>query len=358
MLIGVDGNEANVKEKVGVSWYVFNLLKEFALKANSKTRFKIFLKDKPDSSLPAESAYFKYFIVKAKFLWSQIFLPLALFLKHRDLQVFLSPAHYAPRFSPCRTIVIVHDLSFFYYPQDFLKRDLHKLQHWTAYSIKKAAKVIAVSQKTKSDLMFLYGLPSNKIEVIYNGFTASGLNSGRVTNLTVKKPYFLYIGTLQPRKNIINLILAFEKLLQKNQHYYLYIVGKSGWLYEDIFKLVKKKKLDERIVFNGYVNEAEKWQLLRGATGLVVPGFYEGFGLPILEGFAAGIPVLAASSGALPEIGGEACLYFNPTKVEEIEKAMLAVIAGEAKKLKDKGRIRLKQFSWQKTAAQILRVCK
>ncbi len=358
MLIGVDGNEANVKEKVGVSWYVFNLLKEFAKMADYKTRFRIFLRDKPDYSLPSESSYFKYCVIPGKFLWSQIFLPLTLFLKHRDLDVFLSPAHYAPRIAPCKTVVIIHDLSFFYYPQEFLKQDLYKLKNWTAYSVKQASKIIAVSQSTKLDLMSLYEVERDKIVVVYNGFSFN-TRLAKLEKETVKKPYFLYIGTLQPRKNIINLILAFEKFRQHYSQYYLYLVGRKGWLYQDIFELVKKRKLAEWVIFTGYVNEREKQGLLKEASGLLVPGFYEGFGLPILEGFAAGVPVLAADSGALPEIGGEGCIYFNPTKTDEITTAMLSAVAGKfTTALKHKAKLRLKNFSWQKTALQILRVCR
>lgn len=357
MLIGIDGNEANVTKRVGVSWYVYFLLKEINKTKHQKIQVKVFLKDKPLSDLPKQSANFQYVVIPKKTLWSQFDLPIALSLKHRDLKIFLSPAHYAPRFCPCPSVVIVHDLSYFYYPQDFLKKDLYQLQNWTSYTVKQAVKIIAVSECTKNDLIKNYNVPQEKISVIYNGFSKPTTKSQK-PSWVVKNPYFINIGTLQPRKNLGNLILGFTQYLEQKPDYYLYIIGKKGWLYDELFALVKKQKIQDRVIFTDYLKESEKWWLLENAKALILPGFYEGFGLPVLEAFYAGIPVIISRSGALVEIAKDSALLVDPLDPKSISMQLSEVEKMDIKNdLVKKGKQRLKFFSWQKTTKEILNTC-
>jgi glycosyltransferase involved in cell wall biosynthesis len=333
MILGIDGNEANVSEKVGVSYCVWNQLRVLSeleswkvgklnlhsfksaltkpkeVENKSRLKIRVFLKDSANAEMPKENDFFRYVVVPKKTLWSQFDLPLVLFTKHRDLDYFLAPAHYAPRFCPCKTIVIVHDLSYFYYPSSFLKKDLYQLKHWTEYSVKQAQRVIAVSEVTKQDLIKNYQLSEQKITVIHNGWAQGSLTplteethfgGGRTLTDLTRQPYFLYIGTLQKRKNLVNLILGFAKLQKTYPQYRLFLVGKKGWLYDELFTLVKNYRLEQTVIFPGYLDEPTKQSMLSGANALVLPGFYEGFGLPILEAFALGVPVLLANSGALP----------------------------------------------------------
>jgi glycosyltransferase involved in cell wall biosynthesis len=355
MIVGVDGNEANSITRVGVGWYAYHLLQELSIRATKEKQIRVFLKTSPLEDLPEETAYFKYVVVPKRTVWSQIDLPLALSLSHRDLNVFLSPAHYAPRFCPCPTVVVVHDLSYFYYPQDFLKRDLYQLFSWTKYSIKRASKIIAVSEVTKNDLITNYQILADKIKVVYNGFEVSSAKS-KPPETPPSTPYFLYLGTLQPRKNIANLLRAFARFLKRYPRYSLYLVGQKGWLYEEVLNLVQKLRLTEAVVFTGYVSEGAKKYFLNNAKALLMPGFYEGFGQPVLEAFAAKVPVLSSSTGALPEIAGEAALYFNPASVGEITNCMMLIAENNelVTGLEKKALSRLKNFSWAETADKIL----
>jgi len=198
MVIGIDGNEANVEQQVGVSVYTTNLLRRFQLQATATLQFRVYLRHKPNSFLPKETEYFQYRVISGPALWSQVFLPLHL-NTHREIDVFFSPAHYAPRFCPVPFVVTIHDLSYFYYPQEFLKKDLYKLKNWTLYSITQAQKVIAVSKTTKKDIMNLYHEPEEKIEVVYNGFEKHVQHAETTNNSLPTTNYFLYVGTLQPR---------------------------------------------------------------------------------------------------------------------------------------------------------------
>jgi len=359
MIIGVDGNEANVLQQVGVSIYTLNLLNYFKKQASSLLQFKIFLKEKPLSHLPKESKYFVYEVVSPKFLWTQLALPFRLLKK--DIDVFFSPAHYGPRFCPVPLVVTIHDLSYIYYPQDFLKKDLFKLKNWTAYTVKKAKKIIAVSYSTKKDLINIYKVPPKKIEVVYNGFNRHlGIKVTAFKEKSFSSSYILYIGTLQPRKNLLNLIRAFYKFNQIYPEFNLIIAGKKGWLYEKIFEEVENLGIEDKVFFTDYVTDHQLVFLYQNAFCLVIPSFYEGFGLPLLEAMNFSCPVVASFSSSLPEVGGDACLYFDPQNVNYLTEKLIKLKANPKlrKELIKKGKERIKLFSWEKCGYQTLKVIK
>jgi len=360
MIIGVDANEANVKKRVGVSFYTYNLLWHFSKHANTNTQFKIFLKNKPSPDLPKENKFFSYELVAGKFLWSQIFLPLRL-LKKRGINVFFSPAHYGPRFLKIPLVVTIHDLSYIFYPNEFLKKDLLQLTNWTKYSVKKAKKIIAVSNSTKKDLVNVYNLPEDKIEVVYNGYEKfNRVKSSNFKGKQISKPYILYVGTLQPRKNISILLQAYYKFNQIYPEYELVIAGKKGWMYKQIFEKAADLGLEDKVFFTDYITDFQLCYLYKNALCLVMPSLYEGFGIPLLEAMSFDCPVLSSFASSLPEIGGEACFYFDPNNVNELVEKMLKLKNSPEyrKELIKKGRERVKHFSWQKCAKQTLSIIK
>ena len=283
--VGFDGNEANVENKVGVSVYTQSLINFYQKKANKNMRFNIYLRNRPIKTMPKENKYFRYQLVKGKILWSQLFLPFKLLTGEKN-DVFFSPAHYTPRFSKIPTIVTIHDLSFHYYPNDFLKRDLFKLKNWTNYSLNKAKKIIAVSQSTKNDIIKFYGVSENKITVIYNGFEKNITNSKldtKVIQKIKKQSYILYVGTLQPRKNLPTLIDAFSEFVKDNPNFKLVIAGKKGWLYENIFNKVKTLKLEKKVVFTDFISDEAIKQIYKNR--IVVRVNYLNYTSPIHHTF-------------------------------------------------------------------------
>lgn len=373
MIIGVDGNEANVEKKVGVSVYTLKLLNYFSKKANADNQFIIYLKNPPRSDLPKENNYFRYQVIKGNFFWSQFFLPLNLYLK-KKINLFFSPAHYAPRFSPVPTVVTIHDLSFFYYPQEFLKKDFYQLKNWTRYSVEKANKVIAVSKTTKKDLIKFYHLPEEKIEVIYNGYEKEpkipACKTGRqssnlktkIKNFKMNKPYILFVGTIQPRKNILTLIKAFSLLLNEKPQFSLILAGKKGWLYQKMFAEIENNYSllikNQKIVFLDYVDDQFLTFLYQNAFAFVLPSFYEGFGIPLLEAMSFNCPVISSFSSSLPEIGADACLYFDPHSPFDLKEKMLELVNNPElkKELIKKGKERIKFFSWEKCGQETLQL--
>lgn len=363
MIIGIDGNEANVKAQVGVSVYTLELLKRFVKNTDKETQFVIFLRNAPGEWMPRETKYFRYDVVPGKMFWSQIFLPIHLLTK-ATIDVFFAPAHYAPRFLNKPLVLTIHDLSFFYYPQEFLKKDLYKLKNWTEYSIKKASQIIAVSKTTKKDVMKWYQLEEEDVTVVYNGFRRRSINGEGKGVLEkyglLKQKYILYVGTLQPRKNIKSLIEAFELFRKNNPEYQLVLVGKRGWLFEEIFEEVHKRNLEEHVIFTGYAEDEELVTLYEHAGCFVLPSLYEGFGIPILEAMSHGCPVISSHTSSLPEIGGDACLYVDPHDPAEIAQRIEEIMKNDdtRKALIQAGKERIKEFSWTKCADETLKLIK
>lgn len=360
MIIGIDGNEANVEKKVGVSVYTLELLENFQKHATEEVQFRIFLRNPPGKQLPKETAYFTYVIVPGRFLWSQLFLPFHLYFK-TPIDVYFAPAHYAPRYCPVPVVVTIHDLSFYYFPNEFRKKDLFQLRNWTSYSIEIATAVIAVSKTTKKDIRKHYATPESRIHVIYNGFEKrrgkKDVKALDTFNLT-KKKYLLYVGTLQPRKNITTLIKAFKLFHDNHPEYKLALVGKKGWLYDSIFAEVTKQELQDSVVFTDYISDEEVAELYSDAFCFVLPSLYEGFGIPILEAMSYNCPVISSHTSSLPEVGGDACLYFEATNESDLLRRIeqLHNDTDLQKKLVKKGKDRISQFSWSKSAEETLQV--
>ncbi len=361
MIIGIDGNEANVEHQVGVSVYTKNLLDFFQKKSTKEIQFRVYLREEAHLSMPSETEFFKYVVVKGKFMWSQIYLPLHLNLK-KEIDIFFAPAHYSPRFCPVPLVVTIHDLAYLYFPQEFLKKDLYKLENWTKYSVTKAKHIIAVSKSTKKDLMKEYNLPEEKIQVIYNGFEkeTSNLQPHTLNILQTheleKEKYVLYVGTIQPRKNIRFLIQAFKKFHDKSPEYKLVLTGKKGWLYEQIYEEVDKQNLQDSVIFTGYIPDEDVIELYKNAFCFVFPSLYEGFGIPLLEAMSYNCPVISSFAASLAEVGGDACMYFDPKTDRDLIDDLLSLKDNPKlrNELIEKGQERIKNFSWQKCAEETL----
>lgn len=358
MIIGIDGNEANVTDRVGVSTYTFEMLQYFQKIATGTQRFIVYLKKTPLLDLPKETPHFSYRVVKPDFIWSQMSLPVDLFINKKP-DVFFSPAHYAPRVSPVPTVVTIHDLAYKFFPNEFLSSDIYKLNKWTEYSVKKAAKVICVSEHTKKDLLKLYPEVTDKTTVVLNGFHYAKKIPNTEYDIRDTKPYILFVGTIQPRKNITTLIEAFEKFVESHPNFELKIVGKKGWLYTEILERIESSSASKQIKYLGFVKNEQLEDLYGNTYATVLPSLYEGFGLPVLEAMAHGSPVIASESSSLPEVGGDAILYCNPDDSNTIADALERLQDAKLRKsLQMAAKAQLKKFSWDKCAEETLSVIK
>jgi len=350
MLIGIDGNEANVKNRVGSNIYSYQLLQQFhKLKAN----FIIYLKNEPLPDLPAARSWWRYRVLKPGRFWTQWRLPLDLYLHQPWPDIFFSPGHYGPRWCPMPLIISVLDLSYIFFPKMFKKRDLFQLRQWTNQSIKKAARILTISQFSKNAIIDYYGLESDKVVVTYLGMNQKTQSAGWRTKYGLDGDYILYVGTLQPRKNLSRLIEAFSQL--QGQALKLVIVGKKGWLYDKIFAKVKELNLEKKVIFTGFVPDNELSTFYQNAKCFVLVSLYEGFGLPVLEAMHYGCPVIASNVSSLPEIVSDAGVLVDPEDVNAIAAGIKKAIKNR-KELAIKGKKQAQKFSWEKCARQTLKV--
>ena len=363
MVIGIDANEANVLTRVGISEYAYQVLvklHDFRKSGETEHDFVIYLKSEPLSVLPEEASWWKYKVVKPAKLWTQIGLPINLYTTKKP-DVFLTLTHYAPRFSPVPTIVSIMDLSFLHYPETFKKNDLYQLTNWTKYSVLNSKKVITISQSSKNDIIKFYKVPENKVRVVHLGLKEIKMDvaSKSLEEFGINRKFILFVGTLQPRKNITRLIQAYAILPQhlKDTHQ-LVIVGKKGWLYDEILETPKKYGVEDNTLFLDYVTDADLPSFYKKAVVYVLPSLYEGFGLPILEAMRYGCPVLTSNVSSLPEAGGDAAMYFDPENTEDIEEKMEKVLTDHALRdtMKEKGLSHYKKFTWEKAAQEVLSV--
>lgn len=373
MIIGIDGNEANVTKRLGVGEIAYQLMMQFwseKRKAKSE-KYIIYLKDDAVKSLPPSSVNWEYRIVKPGKMWTQWRLPLDLYMHRPRPDVFFTPTHYAPRFSPVPTVISIMDLAYVYFPELFKKRDLYKLNNWTKYSAMKSKKIITISKSSKNDIIKEYNVEPEKIEVIYPGIKNNNMNSPQKKSIEqlfnkykISRNFILFVGTLQPRKNIVSLIEAFGKLANiKGQvlsikDLELVIIGKKGWMYEEILRKPADLGIEESVKFLDFVPDEDLGFFYENAICYVLPSLYEGFGLPVLEAMSYGCPVITSNVSSLPEAGGDAALYADPKNPEEIADKIFMLMKNKSlrEELIQKGFKQVQKFSWEKSAKETLRV--
>jgi glycosyltransferase involved in cell wall biosynthesis/O-antigen ligase len=275
--------------------------------------------------------------------------------------VLFIPASALPLIHPRNSVVTIHDIAWKFFPETFSKGMRWYLTISTWFAVHFAKSVIAVSEQTRTDLLAAYTVDPKKIVAVLSGFDAeaeSREQAGAIPTAeeSVKiaelpERFILYLGTLQPRKNIVGLIEAFELLQREGKTHgsSLVIAGGKGWLYDTI---IERINANPEIIYFGYVHD--RFALMKRAALLVQPAFYEGFGLQLLDAFWAGVPVASSNISSLPEVAGNAAEYFNPHDVPSIARAIDTVLGDDAraKQLVAAGTLRLKDFSWKKTVTE------
>jgi glycosyltransferase involved in cell wall biosynthesis len=289
-----------------------------------------------------------------RILWEQVLQPRA--ASRAGVDLLHGPAFVGPLTSDCPFVITVHDLSFLFYPQGFRPLNRIYLQFLTQLSARRARRVIAVSHSTKRDLVQHYGLPPDKVDVIHNGVDASfrPLPTDQVAEFRSRSRlpgrFVLFVGTLEPRKNVAGLIEAYARLPKERPP--LLLVGGKGWLYDDIFARVEALNLSDEVHFVGYVPAEDLPYWYNAAELFVYPSLYEGFGLPPLEAMACGTAVITSTASSLPEVVGEAGLLVDPAEPAALARAMEQVLSDRELRetVRAAGRVRAQGFSWERTA--------
>jgi len=368
MVIGINAVAAFKKPRTGVEEYTYQLIKHLTMLEESKRhRFILYSQGTvPKGQSLREGLSLRDSPLSIKQLkwslpmWTQVRLASEMLLHQPD--ILFIPVHVLPLVHPQNSVVTIHGLEYEYYPEMYPWQHLRYLRWSTKYALKNARKIIAVSENTKKDLVELYGGNPEKIEVIHHGF-----NVGSEQGQFLKPPYILFIGRLETKKNIQGLIKAFNLLKEKHQvpHKLVLVgpreqgqsLGYSPWNKDCIQGTVPVLDSDQ-VIFTGYVSEREKWSLLKNADLFILPSFYEGFGMPILEAQAAGCPVITSNISSMPEVAGQGAILIEPKNIEQIAQTMYKVIKDSQFKnnLIVKGYQNIKRFSWQKCASKTLRI--
>lgn len=376
MVIGINGYEAVVPRfgydkstglprRVGSGEYCFELLVNLN-KIDQKNTYFIYLPQEPTSDMPCESSNWHYKVIRRRKMWTLLSLSLEFFLKGSRIDVFFSPTHYLPFITPKKSAISILDVSYIRFPELFKKSDLRQLTFWTKFSAKKASKIFTISNASKDDIIKEYKISRDRVIVTYPGIKLKTQMS-KVKNIAqdlgfikekyaIKGDFILFVGTIQPRKNISRLIEAFS--MMTNSSINLVIIGKKGWLYEEILDAPKKFGVSDKVKFLHSVFDEDLPLFYKNALCFVLPSLYEGFGLPILEAMLYGCPVVTSNVSSLPEAGGGACLYVDPLSVDDIVKKLELIISNInlRRELIRKGYEQVKKFSWEKTARETLKV--
>jgi glycosyltransferase involved in cell wall biosynthesis len=270
-----------------------------------------------------------------------------------------------PPFGRTPVVNMVHDLAHIHYPQFFARREVWRQKLLLPRAVRRAAKVLTVSRHCQEDIVRTFGIPADRVVVTHPGVNDAFHPIAReevqatLTQYGIHSPYFLYVGNIQPRKNLTGLLDAFAIVKRRDRlPHRLVIVGKAAWLYSDVFARVRELDLARDVTFTGYVPTEHLPALYSGATALVFPSFFEGFGSPPVEAMRCGAPVIASNRPAFPEILGDAALLVNPAESAEIARA-IAEIARDAElreTLIARGLERAARYRWEDTARRTLAV--
>jgi glycosyltransferase involved in cell wall biosynthesis len=366
MILGIDASRAATGQRTGTEAYAYFLIRALISETGgSDHRLRLYFNQPPAAALFPEADHVERVIIPQRRLWTH--LRLGRELRQRPPDLFFTPAHVIPLGYRGPSVATVHDLGYEYFPKAHPRRQLAYLRWSTRHNARAGRRIIADSNATRDDLVKFYGVDATQIDVVYPGIDP---DLRRATNepeiaaalgrYGIQPPYLLYLGTLQPRKNLVRLVEAFASSGLPADGYSLVLAGKPGWLAEPLLAAVggQPSAVRDRIIFPGYIGETEKNLLLSGATALVFPSLHEGFGFPVLEAQACGTAVVCSNTSSLPEVAGEGAVLVDPLDAGAIAQAMQRVASDPElhASLIEAGYANLSRFSWSGAAARCLSV--
>lgn len=362
-MIAINAKAAFQWPRTGLEEYTYQLVTHLLARARSKGLEKRLLLYGPSwALLPKEFSGSQVKILQAPYLWTQLRLGAQLILDQPD--VFFNTEQILPYGAPGRSVVTIHDIAYEIYPNHYSAWRRNYLRLVTRRVARRAKKIIVPSERTKRDISKFYGVAQRRIEVVYHGFArqSSPLPSEAIEHiapleLATKNPYFLFIGRMERKKNVISLMEAFELFYAHSKKPYdLILAGPPGFGYEEILSYRKYSSLRSHIHILGYISNTLKDQLYTNASLFLFASLYEGFGLPVLEAQSFGLPVIASQTSCLPEVLGKGGVLVDPQSPRDICDKIIEMVKN--KKLRafliKKGYENLERFSWQKSAEETL----
>lgn len=348
----------------GISEYTDGLVRAM-LKEKTNAKFILFFSNKYSGNLTAEkfgATIIRVPAEKGNFFFNHLSFPRLVASFHPD--IFFAPHGQLPLGWRGKAVVTVHDLAIFDHPEWFPGG----FSHWFSTklivptSIRRADKIIAVSEVTKKDLIRHFKIRPEKISVVYPAITIPTVNKITIEEIRKKfnlpEKYFFCLGTIEPRKNFSLAIQATKILSDQDIDVHLVLVGKRGWKWQETIEEIEKANQNKKIISElGYISTDEKYALLVGAQALIFPSFYEGFGLPALEAMTVGVPVITTDVEALHEVCDQAAQFVSTDEPYQLSVAIKDIYDKEKRnKLIDLGENQAAKFSWEKTAKKILKI--
>ena len=372
MIIGIDASRALTEQKTGTEAYAHHLIQHLLpLSAAAGHQVRLYFNEADEAVAAGLSARYPgehvtIVNMPLRRLWTHT--RLGWELRQSPPDIFFTPAHVIPAGYHGPSVATIHDLGYHYFPDAHPPNQLRYLRWSTRHNARRSRLVIADSEATRQDLAQLYGVPSEKIFVVYPGLTprlAPVTDRSKLRAVArkykIRGDYLLFIGTLQPRKNLVRLIAAYDRYFEASDGHVhkLVLAGKLGWRSESIVTALTSLKFPNYTGINtpGFIDEVDKGALISGATALLFPSLYEGFGFPALEAQLCGTPVLTANSSSLPEIcGPDGALFVDPEDLDAIQGGMMRLIQEPAlrARLSAAGRQNSKRFSWPTAAGRVL----
>jgi len=358
-------------ELAGIGHYTYYLVKNLLAQDKKNTYVLFFdfrMKDiKEFEQKNVEIVYFPFSQYKKFLPFAYSHVLAAAEIKSRNVDVYHAPANVIPMNYSRPSVLTIHDMAIYKHPEWFPGGQNFSIKTLVPSSIKKASRIIAVSQSTKKDIVQLMKVPAGNIDVVYEAGNQEKIPSekdsaGIIKKYKINKNFVLYLGTLEIRKNIDRLIKAWEKVCEskpkKFAEWQLVIAGQKGFGFAENFNAIKSSKVGHKIRYIGYVPADDKNKLMKTASIFAFPSLYEGFGLPVIEAMAMGTPVLTSNVSSLPEVVGDSAVMVNPQKVEDIAKKLENMIGNKRLlyKIVQKGKLQIKKFSWKECAKKTLAV--
>jgi len=361
-IIDIDASRVTMKQRTGTERYSYEVIAALDRIAPADVSFRLYTNGGCER-LPPLRPRTTVRDIRLPRLWTHLRLGPTSWLARPD--VLFVPAHVIPLIHP-PTVVTIHDVGFRVFPEAHTARRRLELELTTRWNVRAARHVLAVSQATKHDLVTWYGVDPGRITVTYHGLSETFgppadyhlISDVQARYGLQQRPYLIYIGTVQPRKNLTRVIEALAITLAAGYEIDLVIVGKRGWLSAPIERRAQELGITHYVHFIGYVADSELPALLAGALCFIFPSLYEGFGMPVIEAMACGTPVITSTSSSLPEVAGEAALLVDPLDTNAIAAAIMQMIdnATLRETLRQRGLARARLFTWEACARQTLEV--
>ncbi len=360
-VIGIDASRSVSPRPTGTELYSRYLIEALLDRAPDRFSFRLYFNQPPRSAISDQQSAISnqrsaIRLMPFPRLWTHLRLSTEMILHRPDL--LFVPAHVLPVIHPRRSVVTVHDLGYLYFPEAHPPRQRWYLDRSTRWHTRTAAHLLADSEATQRDLIEKYHARPDQITVAYPGLDPAIKrvdDPNEIARIKAKYhvdgDYLLYLGTIQPRKNLQRLIHAFNQLPAANHR--LLLAGKPGWYSDQLLR-----QANDRVKFIGYVAAADKNALLSGATAFVFPSLYEGFGFPVLEALVCGVPILCSNTSSLPEVAGEAAMLIDPLEVDDIAHGLHDITTNEnlRRSLIERGYQQAQKFTWQACADVVLKV--